>query len=40
MSPMVDPLPPAHSGGVNPADGFAALVAGLLAVLLLLEETP
>jgi hypothetical protein len=36
---MVDAPASAHSGGVNPADGLAALVVGVLAVLLLLEET-
>jgi hypothetical protein len=35
---MVDAGGPAHSGAMNPADGFTALVVGVLAVLLLLED--
>lgn len=35
---MVDAGGSAHSGDMNPADGFTALVVGVLAVLLLLEE--
>jgi hypothetical protein len=35
---MVEEPVSSHSDGMNPVDGFTALVVGVLAVLLLLEE--
>jgi hypothetical protein len=35
---MVEAGGRAHSGAMNPADGFTALVMAVLAVLVLLEE--